>query len=140
MNNQQTTERTIIDEVVENLIKRTELLEKEQLVKNEALFAKENETQVLLAAFEDRFGNITIEASKPDMSVVRDELHKGLAGINETLEKWSRPLKKEYHFSLFPEQLRSVEYVRAVLTRVILGVISLVFLIFTYLLMDKHIQ
>jgi len=141
MSNQQTPGKTVIEEVVESLITRTELLEKELLAKNEALLAKEQQTQVLLADFEEKmFSNITIQAPKPDMSVVAVELHKGLALIKETLEKWPRPLKKEYHFSLFPEQLRSVEYVRAVLTRVILGLIGLIFLIFTYLLIDKHIK
>jgi len=141
MSNLQTPEKTVIDEVVENLINRTGLLEKELLAKNEALLAKEKETQVLLASFEEKmFSNITIETPKPDMSLITAELQDGLAGIKEILERWSRPLKKEYHFSLFPEQLRSVEYVRAVLTRVILGFIALIFLIFTYLLMDKYIR
>lgn len=140
MSNQQSPEKTVIDEVVESLITRTELLEKELLTKNEALLEKEKETQGLLANFENKFSNLTIEAPKPDLSLIRTELRSGLDGVKEVLEKWSRPLKKEYHFSLFPAQMKSVEYVRAVLTRVILGFIGLVFLIFTYLLMDKHIR
>lgn len=141
MSNPQTPEKTVIEEVVENLINRTGLLENELLAKNEALLAKENETQALLVRFEERmFSSWTIEAPKTDMHEVTTELHDGLAGINATLEKWSSPLKKEYYFSLFPAQLRSVDYVRAVLTRVILGVIGLIFLIFTYLLLDKHIR
>jgi len=140
MNNQQTPEKTVIDEVVESLIKRTELLEKEQLSKNEELLAKEKQTQALLANFDSKYSNIVIQAPKPDMSGVTAELLRSFAGIKETIEKWPRPLKKEYRITLFPEQLRSVEYVRAVLTRVILGFIGLVFLILTYLLMDKYIQ
>lgn len=140
MNNQQTPEKAVIDEVIESLIKRTELLEKQQVVKNEALLAKEKETQVLLASFDSKYSNIVIQAPKPDMSGVTAELSNGLADINETLGKWSRPLKKEYRFLLFPEHLRSVEYVKAVLTRVILGFIGLVFLICIYLLADKHIH
>ncbi len=140
MSNQQTPEKTVIEEVVENLVKRTELLEKELREKNQAILAKEKQTQVLLANFENRMGNITIEAPKPDMSVVKAELDNSLSRIKSIMEKWPVPFKKQYHFSLFPEQLRSVEYVRAVLTRVILGIISLVFLIFTYLLLDKQIQ
>ncbi|AMP97407.1 hypothetical protein AY601_0451 [Pedobacter cryoconitis] len=140
MNNQQTPEKTVIDEVVESLIKRTELLEKEQLVKNEVLLAKEKETQALLASFDSKYSNIVIQAPKPDMSGVTAELFRSLTDIKETIEKWQKPLKKEYRITLFPEQLRSVEYVRAVLTRLILGFIGLVFLIFTYLLMNKYIQ
>lgn len=140
MSNQQTPEKTVIEEVVENLVKRTELLEKELREKNQAILAKEKQTQVLLANFENRMSNITIEAPKPDMSMVTAELDNSLSGIKSIMEKWPVPFKKQYHFSLFPEQLRSVEYVRAVLTRVILGIIGLVFLIFTYLLLDKQIQ
>lgn len=139
MSNQQTPEKTMIDEVVESLITRTGLLEKELSANNEALLAKEQQTQDLLVNFQDRYNNITIESPKPDMSIVTAELHTGLVQIKETLEKWPRPFKKEYHFSLFPEQLRSVEYVRAVLTRLILGFIGLVFLILAYLLMNKYI-
>lgn len=140
MSNQQTPEKTMIDEVVESLITRTGLLETELSAKNEALLAKEQQTQNLLVNFQDRFNNFTIESPKPDMSIVAAELHTGLVQIRAMLEEWPRPFKKEYHFSLFPEQLRSVEYVRAVLTRVILGFIGLVFLILAYLLMDKHIR
>jgi len=130
----------LIDEVVENLITRTALLEKELLAKNEALIIKENQTQVLLTNFEKKFDSITIEAPQPDMSGVTVELHKGLGQIEDTLGKWPRPIKNEYRFTLFPEQIRSVDYIRAVLTRVILGIIGLLFLIFTYLLIDKHIH
>lgn len=136
----QQPEKTVIDEVVENLIKRTDLLEKELLAKNEALMIKENQTQVLLINFEKKYDSITIEAPKPDMSGVKDELHTGLGQIEDTLGKWPRPIKNEYRFTLFPEQLRSVDYVRAVLTRVILGFIGVLFLIFAYLLINKHMH
>lgn len=140
MSHQQTPEKTVIDEVVESLITRTELLEKQLSEKNELLLLKEKQTQDLLAGFENKFNHITIQAPKPDMSGITTELQDGLGRINNTLEKWPRPIKNEYRFTLFPEQIRSVEYVKAVLTRVILGFISLVFLIFTYLLIDKHIH
>lgn len=139
MNNQQAPEKTVTDEVVETLIKRTELFEKELIVKNEVLLTKEKETQALITNFKEKLGNMTVQAPRPDMSIVETELHKGLTQINQTLEKWSRPLKKEYHFSLFPGQLKSVEYVKAVLTRIILGLLGLVFLVFAYLLLDKRI-
>jgi hypothetical protein len=140
MNNQQTPEKTVMDEVVESLVKRTELLEKELSAKNEHLLAKETLTQELLANFEIKFGNITIQSPKPDLSAVTAELHGGLATINQNLEKWPKPFKKEYRITLFPEQIRSVEYVRAVLTRVIVCIIVLVFMIFAYLLIDKHMK
>jgi|GEM_PF-1007749 len=140
MSDQQKPKNTVIDEVVESLIETTGLLKKELLENKEALIAKEQQTQALLTSLEDKFSKISIEIPKPDISMVKIELHKGLAEIREAFEKWPRPFKNEYRFSLFPEQLRSVEYVRAVLTRVILGFIGLIFLIFAYLLLDKHIR
>lgn len=96
-------------------------------------------TQVLLTDFEKKFSSISVNVPKPDMSGVVVQLNNGLTGVKEILEKWPVPFKKEYRITLFPEQLRSVEYVKAVLTRVILCIIGLVFLIFTYMLLDKHI-
>ena len=140
MSNQQTHEKTVMDEVVETLIKKTELLEKEILSKNEALLAKEEQTQALLISFENKLNNIVIQAPAPDLFEVNTSLKNGLATINQSMEKWPKPLKREYRFLFFPEQLRSVEYVRAVLTRIILCLLALIFMIFTYLLMDKQIQ
>jgi hypothetical protein len=140
MSNQQTHEKTVMDEIVETLIKKTELLEKEIAIKNEALLAKEAQTQALLISFENKLSNIVIQAPVPDLSEVNASLKNGLAIMNQNIEKWPKPLKKEYRFLFFPEQLRSVEYVRAVLTRVIICILALVFLILAYLLMDKHIK
>ncbi|MDN5287700.1 MAG: hypothetical protein JWR38_3974 [Mucilaginibacter sp.] len=140
MSNQQTHEKTVMDEVVETLIKKTELLEKEISIKNEAILAKEEQTQALLISFENKLNNIVIQAPAPDLSEVNTSLKNGLAAINQSMEKWPKPLKTEYRFLFFPEQLRSVEYVRAVLSRVILCILTLVFLIFTYLLLDKHLK
>nr|WP_121272850.1 hypothetical protein [Pedobacter schmidteae] len=140
MSNQQTPERTVLDEVVETLIKRTELLEKGLIAKNEALLAKEEQTQALIANFEQKFGNVVIQPPKADLSEINTIVKNGLASINHNMEKWPKPLKREYRFSLFPEQLRSVEYIRAVLTRVILCVLALVLMTFAYLLIDKRIQ
>lgn len=139
MNNQQTHEKTVIDEVVETLIKKTELLEKEISIKNEAILIKEEQTQALLTSFENKFSNIVVQAPKPDLTEVNASLKNGLTTMNQNMEKWPKPIKNEYRFLLFPEQVRSVEYVRAVLTRIILCLLALVFLIFAYLLMDKHI-
>jgi hypothetical protein len=140
MSNQITPEKTVTDEVVENLVKRTELMEKALAVSNKALLAKEEQTQALLTGFETKFDNMVIQAPKPDLSEVHTLLNNGLASINQNMEKWPKPNKNEYRFSFFPEQLRSVEYVRAVLTRMILCLLSLVFLIFAYLLLDKHLK
>jgi hypothetical protein len=140
MGNQQTPEKTVLDEVIESLIKKTELLEKELAVKNKALLEKEELTQALVTDFENKFSNVVIEAPAPDLSEINASLKNSLGSINQNMEKWPKPLKKEYRFLFFPEQLRSVEYVRAVLTRVIVCILTFVFLILTYLLMDKHLK
>lgn len=138
MSSGQTPEKTVMDEVIESLVKRTELLEKELAAKNEALLAKEAQTQALLTDFDNKYTGITIEAPQPDLSGITAELQAGLSVINQNMEKWPKPLKKEYRITLFPEQVRSVEYVKAVLTRKILGFIALIFMILAYLLLDKH--
>jgi hypothetical protein len=140
MSNQQTHEKTVMDEVVETLIKKTELLEKELSTMKEALLAKEEQTQALLTSFENKFDNMVIQAPKPDLSELNSSLKNGLATMNQSMEKWPKPIKKEYRFLFFPEQLRSVEYVRAVLTRVIICILTFVFLILAYLLIDKHLK
>lgn len=140
MSNQQTHEKTVMDEVVETLIKKTELLEKELSTMKEALLAKEEQTQALLTSFENKFDNMVIQAPKPDLSELNSSLKNGLATMNQSMEKWPKPLKTEYRFLFFPEQLRSVEYVRAVLTRVIICILTFVFLILAYLLIDKHLK
>jgi hypothetical protein len=135
MSNQQIHEKTVIDEVIENLIRKTDFLEKELSAKNETILKKEEQTQALIADFEQKFSNLVIQSPKPDFSEVNMTVKNALASINNNMEKWPKPLKKEYRFLFFPEQLRSVEYVRAVLTRVILCILGLVFMIFTYLLL-----
>lgn len=136
MSNQQTSEKTVIDEVIENLIRKTDFLEKELTAKNVALMQKE-QTQSLIANFEQRLSTLVIQAPKPDFSEINTTLKNGLTSINNNMEKWPKPLKKEYRFSLFPEQVRSVEYVSAVLTRVVLCILALVF---TYLLLNKYLH
>lgn len=140
MSNQQTHEKTVMDEVVETLVKKTELLEKELSTMKETLLAKEEQTQALLTSFENKFDNMVIQAPKPDLSELNSSLKNGLATMNQSMEKWPKPIKKEYRFLFFPEQLRSVEYVRAVLTRVIICILTFVFLILAYLLIDKHLK
>ena len=140
MSNEKTHENTVMDEVVETLIKKTELLEKEISTNNEALMAKEEQTQSLLVRFENKLNNMTIQTPVPDLSEVNATLTNGLATINQSMEKWPKPLKTEYRFLFFPEQLRSVEYVKVVLTRVILCILTFVLLIFAYLLLDKHLK
>lgn len=108
MSNEKTSEKTVIDEVIENLIRRTAILEKLLLEKNEALLIKEQQTQVLMASFEDKFKSITIQAPKPDTSGITAELDGGLEKISNTLEEWPKPIKNEYWFTLFPDQVRSV--------------------------------
>ncbi|WP_139145073.1 MULTISPECIES: hypothetical protein [Sphingobacterium] len=138
MNNRQTPERSVMDEVIENLIKKTEFLETELSKKNEALLAKEAQTQALLSDFEKKYGDIMIQAPEPDLTRLESILKNSLTAIGSNMEAWPKPFRKEYRISLFPEQTKSVEYVSAVLTRLIIGVAVVLFLIFSYMLLDKN--
>lgn len=138
MNNQQATERSVMDEVIENLIKKTEFLETELSKKNEALLVKEAQTQALLTDFEKKYGEIVIKSPEPDLTRLESILKNSLMTIGNSMEEWPKPFKKEYGISLFPEQTKSVEYVSAVLTRLIVGVAVILFLIFSYMLLDKN--
>ncbi|WP_313239986.1 hypothetical protein [Sphingobacterium multivorum] len=138
MNNQQAPERSVMDEVIENLIKKTEFLEIELTKKNEALLAKEAQTQALLADFEKKYGNLVIQSPEPDLARLESILKNSLMTIGNNIEAWPKPFRKEYRISFFPEQTKSVEYVSAVLTRLIIGVVAILFLIFSYMLLDKN--
>lgn len=140
MDNQKSNERSVMDEVVETLIKKTEILETELKTKTEALLVKERQTQGLLENFDQKFSAIVIQAPKPDVSYINMALKAGLEQINQTMETWPKPIKKEYRFLLFPEHLRSEEYVKIVLNRVFLFVLSLIFIILTYYLLDDKIS
>lgn len=137
MNTQQTPERSVMDEVIENLIKKTEFLETELSKKNEALLVKEAQTQALLADFEKKYGDIIIQSPEPDLTRLELILKSSLMTIGNKMEAWPKPFRKEYRISLFPGQTKSVEYVSAVLTRLIIGVAVILFLIFSYMLLDK---
>jgi hypothetical protein len=94
----------------------------------------------LLSNFETKFKSITVQAPKPDLSEVNATLDKGLSNINQTIEKGPKPITRQLRLLFFPEQLRSVEYVKAVLTRVIWCILTLVFMVLAFELLKMYIK
>ena len=99
-----------------------------------------NQTLTLITSFETKYKNIQVESPKPDLSGVNETLAKGLLTINRTIEGGPKPVIRQFRLLLFPEQVRSTDYYRIVLTRFIWGILGFAFLIIAYLLLDKLIK
>ena len=98
------------------------------------------QTLTLVESFETKYKNIQVESPKPDLSGVNETLAKGLLTINRTIESGPKPVIRQFRLLLFPEQVRSTDYYRIVLTRLIWGILGFCFLITAYLLLDKLIK
>lgn len=94
----------------------------------------------LIEGFETKYKNMQLKSLKPDFSGVNETLAKGLLTINRTIESGPKPVIRQFRLLLFPEQLRSTDYYRIVLTRFIWGILGFAFLIIAYLLLDKLIK
>ena len=139
----ETTLKAVLNDQVQELKDINDFIKKQQSQldqKEKLLLDKEKQTQTLLNNFETKFRSITVQAPKPDLSEVSATLDKGLSNINQTIEKGPKPITRQLRLLFFPEQLRSVEYIKVVLTRVIWCILTLVFMIFVYQLMDKHMK
>lgn len=98
------------------------------------------QTLTLIEDFETKYKNMQLKSLKPDFSGVNETLAKGLLTINRTIESGPKPVIRQVRLLLFPEQLRSTDYYRIVLTRFIWGILGFAFLIIAYLLLDKLIK
>lgn len=98
------------------------------------------QTLALIEGFETKYKNMQLKSLKPDFSGVNETLAKGLLTINRTIESGPKPVVRQFRLLLFPEQVRSTEYYRIVLTRFIWGILGFAFLIIAYLLLDKLIK
>ena len=94
----------------------------------------------LIEGFETKYKNMQLKSLKPDFSGVNETLAKGLLTINRTIEAGPKPVIRQFRLSLFPEQVRSSDYYKIVLTRFIWGILGFAFLIIAYLLLDKLIK
>lgn len=116
-------------------------LQKEKLEeKDKAISAYQQQTEILIESFNTKFSNIKVDAPKPDISGVNQALNNGLQIINQTIEKGPKPIVRQLRLTLFPEQIRNAEYYGIMLTRLILGVLGLMALIFGYMLLNKMIR
>lgn len=94
----------------------------------------------LINSFENKYANLQVQAPKPDLSSINTSLASGLMTIKEAIEQGPKPVIRQFRLMLFPEQVRSAEYYGIMLTRLILGLLGLVFLVFGYLLLNKMIK
>ncbi|MGF7078481.1 hypothetical protein [Mucilaginibacter sp. UYCu711] len=98
------------------------------------------QTLTLVNSFESKYAKIEVKAPQPDLSGIKGEINTGLLTISRVIEKEPKPVVRQLRFTLFPEQVRSPEYYRIMLTRVIWGILGLVFLIICYTLISKHMD
>lgn len=116
-------------------------LQQQKLDEKDQLIAElGNQTLTLIASFETKYKSIQVESPKPDLSGVNETLSKGLLIINRTIESGPKPIIRQFRLLLFPEQVRSTDYYRIVLTRFIWGILGFAFLIISYLLLNKLIN
>jgi hypothetical protein len=136
-----------LKEMLEEIFKHEEKVLAFMKVQEAKLVEKDNtiaemakQTLTLVNSFETKYKTIIVQAPKPDLSEVNATVDKGLTNINQTIEKGPKPITRQLRLLFFPEQLRSVEYVRAVLTRVIWCILTLVFMILAFELLKMHMK
>jgi len=116
-------------------------MQKEKLEQNDKIIsAYQQQTEILIESFNNKFSNIKVDAPKPDISGINQALNNGLQIINQAIEKGPKPIVRQFRLTLFPEQIRNAEYYGIMLTRLILGVLGVMVLIFGYMLLNKMIK
>ena len=108
--------------------------------KEKSIAELSKQTLTLINSFETKYKNIQVMAPKPDLSGVMETLASGLMAINKTIDKGPKPVVKQIRLQLFPEQVRSPEYYRVMLTRFIWGILGVMLLFLGYLLLNKLIK
>lgn len=102
--------------------------------------AFQNQVKLLVTNFDVKFSNIKVEAPKPDLTAVNHVLTNQLQIINQTIDKGPKPVERVFRLTLFPEQVRNPDYYAVMLTRLVLGILGVLSLIFGYLLLNRMIR
>lgn len=131
-------EKTLKDMLAELFEQGEKIQEFMGMVRARLELAKQN--LALINSFETKYENIQVLAPKPDLSAVTEALAGGLMTINKNIEKGPKPITRQIRFQLFPEQVRSPEYYRVMLTRFIWGILGVMLLFLGYLLLNKLIK
>jgi hypothetical protein len=108
--------------------------------KEKSIAELSKQTLTLINSFETKYKNIQVMAPKPDLSGVMETLASSLMAINKTIDKGPKPVVKQIRFQLFPEQVRNPEYYKAMLSRLIWGILGVMLLFLGYLLLNKLIK
>jgi type I site-specific restriction endonuclease len=133
----------MLKEIFEHNKQMQEFMEvqKEKLdEKDRVIAASQNQVKLLVTNFDVKFGNIKVEAPKPDLTAVNQVLTSQLQIINQTIDKGPKPVERIFRLTLFPEQVRNPDYYAVMLTRLVLGVLGVLLLIFGYLLLNRMIR
>lgn len=93
----------------------------------------------LIASFEHKNDNIVVKAPQPDLSEVSYMIKKGMHSVTEMIEKGPKPVVRQFRLTLFPEQVRSPEYYRVMMGWLVWIILGSLFLVLTYLLLNKHL-
>lgn len=109
-------------------------------VKNEQIGALIEENKVLVESFEHRMKTLEVKAPQPDLSEVNNTINRGFIGVNQAIEKGPKPIVRQFRVTLFPEQVRNPEYYGVMLSRLTILVVSVLFLVLAYLLIDKSLK
>jgi hypothetical protein len=136
-----------LKEMLEEIFKQEEKVLAFMKVQEAKLVEKDNtiaemakQTLTLVNSFETKYAKIEVKAPQPDLSGIKGEINTGLLAISRVIEKGPKPVVRQLRLTLFPEQVRSPEYYRIMLTRAIWGILGLVFLIICYTLISKHMD
>lgn len=117
------------------------IMQKERLEeKDKVIAAYQNQVKLLITNFDVKFSNIKVDAPKPDLTAVNQVLTSQLQLINQTIDKGPKPVERIFRLTLFPEQVRNPDYYAVMLTRLILGILGVMLLIFGYLLLNRMIR
>jgi hypothetical protein len=117
------------------------VMQKEKLEeKDKVIAAYQNQVKLLITNFDVKFSKIKVDAPKPDLTGVNQVLTSQLQLINQTIDNGPKPVERIFRLTLFPEQVRNPDYYAVMLTRLVLGLLGVLFLIFGYLLLNKMIR
>jgi len=137
---------TSMKEILEEVLEQSEKTQKAIEHLEKKLADKDNQINVLIegnreliANFEHKYETIEVKAPEPDLSEVNRAILKGFVGINQAIEKGPKPVVRQIRFTLFPEQIRTPEYYNVMMRWLVWILLGSLFMVLTYLLINKRI-
>ncbi|ATP56056.1 hypothetical protein CPT03_06075 [Pedobacter ginsengisoli] len=139
-------DETSLKEILQELLENGKTMQKVIGDLEEHLAENENQLKTLIegnreliASFEHKYETIEVKAPPVDLSQVNLAIIKGFVGINQAIEKGPKPIIRQIRFTLFPEQVRAPEYYHAMMRGLVWIILGSLFMILTYLLINRCI-